>query len=114
MIFEDDPKPIVQEAILHQNISMVSHTINFGADKSYVLNSLRRMKSSTLCEIRKKLIDNFIIEYLSSFSGVIENQGFESLSESYNISSVYAKQSYEKVLKEQEYLSRVMMGLKIE
>ncbi|WP_262147030.1 hypothetical protein [Chryseobacterium foetidum] len=111
MMFEDDPKPIVQEATVLNSKSVVSQIISFGADKSYVLKSLQRMKSSTACEIRKKLIDNFITEYLSNFAGFVENQGFDTFSENYRISPVYAKQSYEKVIKEQEYLSRIMMGL---
>ncbi|MBD8081360.1 hypothetical protein [Chryseobacterium caseinilyticum] len=111
MMFEDNPKPVVQEATVLSSKSVVSQIISFGADKSFVLNSLQRMKSSTVCEIRKKLIDNFISEYLANFSGFVENQGFDTFSENYRISPVYAKQSYEKVLKEQEYLNRIMLGL---
>lgn len=114
MIFEDDPKQIVQEAVVQQNMSVVSQIISFGADKSFILNSLQRMRTSTVCEIRKKLIDNFITEYLTHFSGFVENQGFDTFSENYRISPVYAKQSYDKVIKEQEYLSKIMSSLNLE
>ncbi|KQT18280.1 hypothetical protein ASG31_06015 [Chryseobacterium sp. Leaf404] len=111
MIFEDDPKPTVQETAVLNSKSVTAQIISFGADKSYVLNSLQRMKSSTICEIRKNLIDHFITEYLASFSGFVENQGFDTFSENYRISPVYARQSYEKVINEQEYLNRIMSTL---
>ena len=114
MIFEDEPKPVIQEAIARQNTSLVSQIISFGADKSFILNSLQRMKTSTVCELRKKHIDHFISEYLSNFSGFVENQGFDTFAEDYRICPVYAKQSYEKVLREQEYLNKVMTGLNFE
>lgn len=111
MLFENDPKPIVREATVLNSKSVVSQIISLGTDKSFILNSLQRMKTSTACEIRKKLIDNFIKEYLANFSAFVENQGFDTFSENYRISPVYARQSYEKVLQEQEYLNRIMMGL---
>ena len=114
MIFENEPKPVIQEAIARENTSLVSQIISFGADKSFILNSLQRMKTSTECEIKKKRIDDFISEYLINFSEFVENQGFDTFSEDYRICPIYAKQSYEKVLREQEYLSKIMTGLSFE
>lgn len=111
MIFEDEPKPFVQEVWVQQNTSLVSQIVSFGADTSFILHSLQRMKTNAVCEIRKKLLDGFIAEFLAHSSGFLENQGFDTFSENYKISPVYSKQSFDKVMREQEYLDRIMSSL---
>lgn len=113
MIFEDDPKAVVHEATHQQAnpFALISHVINFSGDQSFILNSLQKIKNSTLCEIKRKLIDTFIHEYTQNFTGYVENDIYHLQSEGYQLSPSYAKQSYEKVLREQEYLSKIIMTL---
>lgn len=113
MIFEDEPHAVVNEKNNrpHSNLAMITQVIQFTGDKSFILNSLQKIKNNTICEIKKKLIDKFIHEYTVNFTGYVENDHYQFQSEGYQLSLSYAKQSYEKVLREQEYLNRIITTL---
>jgi len=113
MIFEDDPHAVVQESNSKpiSNFSMITQVINFSGDKSFILNSLQKIKNSTLCEIKRKVIEKFIHEYTVNFTGYVENDSLQIHTDGFQLSPSYAKQSYEKVLREQEYLNKIITTL---
>lgn len=110
MMFEDNPHSVVHETANKPsgNFTLITQVINFSGDTSLILNSLQKIKNSTVCEIKRKLIDTFITDYTVNFTGYVENDSFKIHSEGYQLSASYAKQSYEKVLREQEYLNRII------
>lgn len=105
MIFEDDLHSVLQDK---HNLSFVKNIINFHGDKSLILDSLQKIKNCTLCEIKKKIIDKYIIEYTLHLNQYIENENLNAVPEAYKLSPAYARQSYNKVLKENEYLQRLL------
>lgn len=111
MIFEDDSHLVLQDK---HNLSFIKNIINFHGDKSLILNSLQKIKNCTLCEIKKKTIDNYIIDYSLHLSQSIENQDFNEMSEAYKLSPTYARQSYNKVLREDEYLQKLLSIINID
>ncbi|MCU7616575.1 hypothetical protein NZ698_05150 [Chryseobacterium sp. PBS4-4] len=114
MIFEDKPHIVLQEksSMPQENFKFITNVINFNGDKSFILSSLQRIKNSTLCKIKRKAINKFIKEYATiHFEGYVENDSHTLHSEGYQLTPAYAKQSYEKVLKEQEYLNRLITTL---
>ncbi|KMQ68503.1 hypothetical protein ACM39_08310 [Chryseobacterium sp. FH2] len=105
MIFEDDQHSVLQDK---HNLSFVTNIINFHGDKSFILNSLQKIKNNTLCKIKRKMINRWIKDYTLHLNQYIENEDFNSKPENYELSPAYAKQSYNKVLKENEYLQQLM------
>lgn len=110
MIFEDNPHAVVQDvaSMPQESFKFITHIINFSGEKSFLLTSLQKIKNSTLCEIKRKTIDKFISEYSVHCDGYVENDSIHLHNEGYQLNPAYVKKSYEKVLKEQEYLSRLM------
>ncbi len=106
MIYEDHHS-VVQDS---HNLSFTKNTINFYGDKSFILNSLQKIKTNTLCKIRRKAINKLIREYTRHLN-YIENEDLDSKPENYELSPVYARQSYNKVVKENEYLQKIMVFL---
>lgn len=106
MIFEDEHS-VMQD---NHNLSFMRNIISFHGDKSFILNSLQKIKNNTLCKIKRKAINKLIKEYTLHLS-YIENEDINSKPENYELSPVYAKQSYNKVVKENEYLERVLYFL---
>ncbi|MFY7845138.1 hypothetical protein [Chryseobacterium gambrini] len=107
MIFEENHS-VLQD---HHNLSYIKNVINFHGDKSFILNSLQKIKNNTICKIKRKTINKLIKEYTYHLNQYIENEGIDSKPENYELSPVYARQSYEKVLKEDEYLQKVLTFL---
>ncbi len=103
MIFEDEHS-VLQDS---HNLSFVKNAVNFHGDKSFILNSLQKIKNNTLCRIKRKMINKLIKEYTRHLN-YIENTDLDSKPENYELSPVYARQSYNKVIKENEYLEKVM------
>lgn len=117
MIFEDKPHTIVHEtsSMPHESIKLLTNIVTFNGDKSFILSSLHRIKGSTLCKIKRKMIKKFIKEYATThYEGYVENDHSNLHSEGYQLTPAYAKQSYQKVLKEQEYLNRLITTLNID
>jgi len=116
MIFEDQPHAVHQEmsSMPHENFKFITNIINFTGDKSFILTSLQKIKDSTLCEIKRNAIDIFIKEYALNFDGFVENDMYSHQHESYRMCPTYAKKSFEKVMKEQEYLNRLVNILNID
>ena len=110
MIFEDQSHAVHQEmnSMPHENLKFITNIINFTGDKSFILTSLQKIHKSTLCEIKKKTIDLFIKEYALNFDGFVENDIYSHQAENTQLSPAYAKKSFEKVMREQEYLNRLV------
>jgi len=104
MIFEDDQHSVMQDK---HNLSFVTNIINFHGDKSFILNSLQKIKNNTICKIKRKVIDRFIKDYTRHLNQYIENEDINAKPDNYELSPAYAKQSYQKVLKEDEYLQKL-------
>jgi hypothetical protein len=104
MIFEDEHS-VLQD---NHNLSFVKNVINFHGDKSFILNSLQKIKNNTICKMKKKAINKLIKEYTHHLNQYIENENIHSKPDNYELSPVYARQSYNKVLKEDEYLQKVL------
>ncbi|WP_345988950.1 hypothetical protein AAEU33_16650 [Chryseobacterium sp. Chry.R1] len=111
MIFEDEPHYQLQDK---HNLSFVKNIINFHGDKSLILNSLQKIRNCTLCEMKKRIIDKYISDYSVHLSQDIETEEFHTITEVYKLSPSYARQSYQKVLKENEYLQRLLSSLNID
>lgn len=114
MMYDNEPHPIIQETnskTAGSNIAMITQVVNFHGDKSFILSSLQRIKNNTLCDIKRKLIDTFITEYNVNLMSYAENDSYNVSSEDYHVSPAHAKKSFEKVLREQEYLNRIITTL---
>ncbi|MDH6253492.1 hypothetical protein M2347_003219 [Chryseobacterium sp. H1D6B] len=109
MIFEDDKHSVQQGK---HTIPFLSTIISFNDNKSFILNSLQKIKSCTLCEKRRKAIENYIKEYTLHLHQHVEYE--DQNPDSYQLSPAYARQSYDKVLKEDEYLKRLISAFNIE
>ncbi|WPO81275.1 hypothetical protein SD427_10925 [Chryseobacterium sp. JJR-5R] len=103
MIFEDEHS-VLQDS---HNLSFVKNIINFQGDKSFILNSLQKIKNNTLCKIKRKTINKLIKDYTRHLN-YIENEDIGSKPDNYELSPVYARRSYNKVVRENEYLEKVM------
>jgi len=110
MIFEDQPHAVHHEmsSMPHENFKFITNIISFTGDKSFILTSLQKIKNSTLCDIKRNTIDKFIKEYDLNFGGFVENDIYSHQHDNYEMSPSYAKKSFEKVMKEQEYLNRLV------
>ncbi|MEC3876372.1 hypothetical protein [Chryseobacterium salviniae] len=106
MIFEDEHS-VMQD---NHNLSFVKNVVNFQGDTSFILNSLQKIKNNTLCKMKRKTINKLIRDYTRHLN-YIENEDISSKPDNYELSPVYARQSYNKVLKEDEYLQKVLMFL---
>ncbi len=106
MIFEDEHS-VMQD---NHNLSFVKNIVNFHGDKSFILNSLQKIKNNTMCKMKKKTINKLIKDYTRHLN-YIENEDIHSKPDNYELSPVYARQSYDKVLKEDEYLQKVLVFL---
>ncbi|SDR15174.1 hypothetical protein SAMN05421664_3814 [Chryseobacterium soldanellicola] len=104
MIFEDDQHSVIQDK---HNLSFVTNIINFHGDKSFILNSLQKIKNNTICKIKRKVINKLIKDYTRHLNQYIENEDINAKPDNYELSPAYAKQSYHKVLKEDEYLQKL-------
>lgn len=106
MIFEDEHS-VMQD---NHNLSFVKNVVNFHGDKSFILNSLQKIKNNTSCKMKRKTINKLIKDYTRHLN-YIENEDINSKPDNYELSPLYARQSYNKVLKEDEYLQKVLMFL---
>lgn len=105
MIFENEQHSVLQDK---HNLSFVANVINFHGDKSFILNSLHKIKNNTICKIKRKLINKYIKDYTLHLNQYIENEDINSKPENYELSPAYVRQSYNKVVKENEYLQRLL------
>ncbi|MGG5207596.1 hypothetical protein ACQWU4_01525 [Chryseobacterium sp. MIQD13] len=121
MIFENDTlkhSGLNDKNNVIENESLFPSVINFYGVTAFLIKSLEKIKNNAKCDILKNVIDTYTKEYIlnireyhnertSSPSNLknteinIENTSF----------TLYAKTAYYKVLKEEEYLSKLLSTL---
>ena len=117
MIFENDTflhSGLNDKNNAIENESLFPPIINSYGFTAFLLKSLEKIKNNAKCEILKKVINNYIEEYLlhlrefhtkntADASGIEAEIRIESPS-----FTLYAKTAYYKVLKEEEYINRIL------
>ncbi|RKS98171.1 hypothetical protein [Chryseobacterium defluvii] len=123
MIFETDAlkySDLNNKNNVIENESLFPSVINSYGVTAFLIKSLEKVKNNAKCEILKKVIDTYIQEYIvhisqyhNENSGNIVYTGSEiKMDDPYF--TIYAKTAYYKVLKEEEYLNKLLNTLDIE
>lgn len=123
MIFETDAlkySDLNNKNNVIENESLFPSVINSYGVTAFLIKSLEKVKNNAKCEILKKVIDTYIQEYIihiskyhveNSENVVYTNSEVKMDDPSF---TVYAKTAYYKVLKEEEYLNKLLNTLDIE
>lgn len=123
MIFETDAlkySDLNNKNNVIENESLFPSVINSYGVTAFLIKSLEKVKNNAKCEILKKVIDTYIQEYIvhiskyhieNSENVVFTNSEIKMDDPSF---TVYAKTAYYKVLKEEEYLNKLLSTLDIE
>ncbi|PIF45820.1 hypothetical protein CLU96_2834 [Chryseobacterium sp. 52] len=120
MIFENDTlkhSGLNDKNNMIENESLFPSVINSYGVTAFLIKSLEKIKNNAKCDILKNIIDTYIKEYILNIREYhdertappvhmdaeikIENSSF----------TLYAKTAYYKVLKEEEYLNKVLSTL---
>lgn len=117
MVFENDT---LQRSGLNdknndiENESLFPGIINSYGVTAFLIKSLEKIKTNTQCEVMKKVIDNYIEDYLLHIREFHTKNAkvFSEMDTEIRIDtpffSLYAKTAYYKVLKEEEGISRLL------
>ncbi|WP_299181696.1 hypothetical protein [uncultured Chryseobacterium sp.] len=103
-----------------ENESLFPSVINSYGVTAFLIKSLEKVKNNAKCETLKSAIDTYIQEYLlhlSEFhSGNSGNIVYTESEVGMNDPSftLYAKTAYYKVLKEEEYLNKILNTLNMD
>ncbi|GEJ47382.1 hypothetical protein [Chryseobacterium sp. ON_d1] len=117
MIFENDTlrhSGLYDKNNAIENESLFPLMINSYGVTAFLIKSLEKIKNNAKCDVLKQSIDTYINEYLlhirefhckntTEINGTNDEIRFESPS-----FTLYAKTAYYKVLKEEEYITRVL------
>ncbi|MBO9691192.1 hypothetical protein [Chryseobacterium sp.] len=117
MIFENDTlrhSGLYDKNNAIENESLFPLMINSYGVTAFLIKSLEKIKNNAKCDVLKQSIDTYINEYLlhirefhskntTEINGTNDEIRFESPS-----FTLYAKTAYYKVLKEEEYINRVL------
>ncbi|ROH99747.1 hypothetical protein [Chryseobacterium daecheongense] len=123
MIFETDAlkySDLNNKNNVIENESLFPSVINSYGVTAFLIKSLEKVKNNAKCEILKKVIDTYIQEYIVHISKYhIENSENIVYTDSEvkmddPSFTIYAKTAYYKVLKEEEYLNKLLNTLDIE
>jgi hypothetical protein len=120
MIFENDAfkhSALYDKNNVIENESLFPGVINSYGVTAFLIKSLEKIKNNAKCEILKKVIDTYIEEYILHIreyhSETTMNTG--SMDAEIKIENpsftLYAKTAYYKVLKEEEYLNKLLNTL---
>ncbi|WP_223607929.1 hypothetical protein [Chryseobacterium sp. OSA05B] len=120
MIFENDTlkhSGLNDKNNMIENESLFPSVINSYGVTAFLIKSVEKIKNNAKCDILKNVIDNYINEYILNIREYhgertestapvdteikIENSSF----------TLYAKTAYYKVLKEEEYLNKLLSTL---
>ena len=117
MIFENDTflhSGLNDKNNAIENESLFPPIINSYGVTAFLVKSLEKIKNNAKCEILKKVIDSYIEEYLlhirefhTKNTADASDIGAEIRIESPSF-TLYAKTAYYKVLKEEEYINRIL------
>ncbi|MBL1221099.1 hypothetical protein JET18_09630 [Chryseobacterium sp. L7] len=120
MIFENDTlrhSGLNDKNNMIENESLFPSVINSYGVTAFLIKSLEKIKNNAKCDILKNVIDTYINEYIlhireyhtGSTTPVTEMDAeIEVENSSFTL---YAKTAYYKVLKEEEYLSKLLTTL---
>ncbi|WP_370898404.1 hypothetical protein [Chryseobacterium gossypii] len=117
MIFENDTlrySGLYDKNNVIENESLFPGVINSYGVTAFLIKSLEKIKNNAKCEVLKKVIDTCIQEYILHISEYhYESSGHMNAEIKINNSSftLYAKTAYYKVLKEEEYLNKLLSRL---
>lgn len=117
MVFENDT---LQHSGLNdknnaiENESLFPGIINSYGVTAFLIKSLEKIKSNAKCEVLKKVIDSYIDEYILHIrefhtQNIMDSSGMNAEIRIETPSfTLYAKTAYYKVLKEEEYISKLL------
>ncbi|MCQ9639625.1 hypothetical protein MP478_09490 [Chryseobacterium sp. WG14] len=117
MIFEND---VLKYSELNnknnalENESLFPVVINSYGVTAFLIKSLEKIKKNAKCEILKKVIDNYVQEYLLHIrefhnQSTLDTSALDSEIRIETPSfTLYAKTAYYKVVKEEEYINRIL------
>ncbi|MDQ1096263.1 MULTISPECIES: hypothetical protein [Chryseobacterium] len=112
---ENDALPL--SGISEQNNEYQSSfpgTVNSYGVTAFLIQSLEKIKTSTHCEVIRGVIDHYIQEYILDV-GTHEHPELPDLEAEIQMNnpsfSLYARTAYRKVLKEEEYLNKIISRL---
>lgn len=120
MIFENDTlrhSALNDKNNVIENESLFPSVINSYGVTAFLIKSLEKIKINAKCEILKKVIDTYIEEYIrhirkyhSESSINVKDMDTEIQVENPSF-TLYAKTAYYKVVKEEEYLKKLLNTL---
>lgn len=123
MIFENDTLKfwsLHDKNNVIENESLFPSVINSYGVTAFLIKSLEKIKNNAQCDIMKNVIDTYIQEYILHIreyhneSAVIEYEKDSAIQIENSSFTLYAKTAYYKVLKEEEYLNKLMSTLGVE
>jgi hypothetical protein len=123
MIFENDTLKfwsLYDKNNVIENESLFPSVINSYGVTAFLIKSLEKIKSNAQCDILKNVIDTYIQEYILHIreyhneSTVIEYEKDSEIKIENPSFTLYAKTAYYKVLKEEEYLNKLLSTLGVE
>ncbi|WP_223559510.1 hypothetical protein [Chryseobacterium lathyri] len=123
MIFENDTlihSGLYDKNNMIENESLFPSAINSYGVTAFLIKSLEKIKNNAKCDILKNVIDTYIKEYILNISEYHGKTTLppENLNTEINIENshftLYAKTAYYKVLKEEEYLNKLLSTLEKE
>lgn len=97
-----------------ENESLFPSIINSYGVTAFLIKSLEKIKNNTTCEVLKGVIDTYMEEYILNIREFHSNNTTKNTDMDAEIRfespafSLYAKTAYYKVLKEEEYINRLL------
>jgi hypothetical protein len=118
MIFENDTlrySGLYDKNNVIENESLFPSVINSYGVTAFLIKSLEKIKNNAKCEILKNVIDTYIQEYILHIRDYHHNGNSQNTRAEIKIDNssftLYAKTAYYKVLKEEEYLNKLLNKL---
>lgn len=120
MIFENDTfmgSGMYDKNNVIENESLFPGVINSYGVTAFLIKSLEKIKSNSKCEIMKEVINTYIQEYILQIStyhnesAIVPSEMNTEIAVETPSFTLYAKTAYYKVLKEEEYLTKLLSSL---
>jgi hypothetical protein len=120
MIFENDTlkySGLNDKNNMIENESLFPSVINSYGVTAFLIKSLEKIKNNAKCDILKNVIDTYIKEYILNIREYHGKRAVSSVDMDREIQienssfTLYAKTAYYKVLKEEEYLNKLLHTL---
>ncbi|KMQ65108.1 hypothetical protein ACM46_13040 [Chryseobacterium angstadtii] len=120
MIFENDTlkhSGLNDKNNMIENESLFPSVINSYGVTAFLIKSLEKIKNNAKCDILKNVIDTYTREYILNITEYHSERTIPSARPDPEIAienssfTLYAKTAYYKVLKEEEYLNKLLTTL---